>query len=370
MKAAVLQELNTIGVRETDRPRCGDDEAILKVHACAVCGSDLRIFHYGNDRVKPPAVIGHEIAGQVVETGKNVTRVHVGDRVAVGADVPCGTCYWCANGMGTNCRINYAIGYQFPGGFQEYMVLNRTILAYGPVTPIADTLAYSEAAIAEPLACAINGLELAQFGLGKSICIIGLGPIGCMMLELSQVFGASKVFAAQRSPLRMEMARPFLPRARFIATEQEDLVQTVLRETDGEGVDLVITTAGTVKAHEDAVQMVRHRGYVNLFGGLKNQPKLTIDSNLIHYKECFVMGSHGSLPRHHEAAVGLISRGAVRAKDYLSAVYPLEGIREALDFHESRKGLKVIVAPHGEEAARARGAGARGRDPGAGGALR
>src|SRR5208283_1517104 len=110
-------------------------------------------------------------------------------------------------------------------------------------------------------------------------------------------------------------------------------------------VDLAITTAGTVQAHDDAIRMVAHRGYVNLFGGLKNQPKLSIDSNLIHYKECFVMGSHGSLPRHHEAAVGLISRGAVRARDYLSAVYPLEGIREALDFHESRKGLKVIVAP-------------------------
>jgi L-iditol 2-dehydrogenase len=120
-------------------------------------------------------------------------------------------------------------------------------------------------------------------------------------------------------------------------------------------VDLAITTAGTVQAHADAIQMVRHRGYVNLFGGLKNQPKLSIDSNLIHYKECFVMGSHGSLPRHHEAAVGLISRDAVRARDYLSAVFPLERVREALEFHESRKGLKVIVAPHGEEAARARG---------------
>jgi L-iditol 2-dehydrogenase len=91
---------------------------------------------------------------------------------------------------------------------------------------------------------------------------------------------------------------------------------------------------------------------VNLFGGLKNQPKLSIDSNLIHYKECFVMGSHGSLPRHLEAALGVISRGEVQAKRYISRLYPLDGIREALEFHESRKGLKVIVAPHGEKAAR------------------
>jgi L-iditol 2-dehydrogenase len=253
--------------------------------------------------------------------------------------------------MGTNCRINYAIGYQFPGGFQERMLLNRTTLAYGPVTHLPPGLTFAEAAIAEPLACAVNGLELARFGLGKSICIIGLGPIGCMMLELSRVFGASRVFAAQRSRARLDLARRFLPEARFIATEEEDLVDTVMRETGGEGVDLAITTAGTVQAHEDAIRMVAHRGYVNLFGGLKNQPKLSIDSNLIHYKECFVMGSHGSLPRHHEAAVGLIARGAVQARAYISAVYPLERTAEAFAFHESRMGLKVVVAPHGEKAA-------------------
>jgi L-iditol 2-dehydrogenase len=351
MKAAMMEALNSLSVRDVSEPTCGDHEAILKVNACAVCGSDIRIFHYGNDRVKPPAVIGHEIGGVIVKTGAAVTRFKPGDRIALGADVPCGTCHWCTNGMGTNCKINYAIGYQFPGGFQERMLLNETTLNYGPVTPIPATLSFAEAAIAEPLACAVNGLELAQFSIGKSICIIGLGPIGCMMLELSKVFGASKVFAAQRSRARLDMARPFLPTARFIASEEENLVDTVMKETDGEGVDLVITTAGTVQAHEDAIRMVAHRGYVNLFGGLKNQPKLTFDSNLIHYKECFVMGSHGSLPRHHKVAVDLIARGAVQAKKYISALFPLEKTAEAFAFHESRKGLKVIVAPHGEKAA-------------------
>jgi L-iditol 2-dehydrogenase len=351
MKAAVLEALNRIVVKDVADQECGEDEAILEVNACAVCGSDIRIFHYGNERVKTPAVIGHEIAGTIVRAGPKVTRVKVGDRVALGADVPCGTCHWCTNGMGTNCAINYAIGYQFPGGFQERMVLNATTLNYGPVTPIPSSLSFAEAAIAEPLACALNGLELAQFGLGKSLCIIGLGPIGCMMLELSRVFGASRVFAAQRSRQRLDMARQFLPEARFIATEEENLVDTVMKETDGRGVDLAITTAGTVQAHEDAIRMVAHRGYVNLFGGLKNQPKLSIDSNLIHYKECYVMGSHGSLPRHHQAAVQLIARGAVHAKKYVSAMYPLEKAAEAFEYHESRKGLKVIVAPHGEKTA-------------------
>jgi len=345
MKAAIFEDLERIVVRDVPEPKCGGNEAILKVEACAVCGSDIRIFHYGNERVKPPTVIGHEVSGVIVDVGKNVTRVKIGDRVALGADVPCGKCYWCQNGMGTNCRLNYAIGYQFPGGFQEYMLLNQTTLDYGPVTKIPDSMSYEEAALAEPLACAINGLELAQFRLGKSICIIGLGPIGVMMLELTEVFGASIVFAAQRSKHRLDIARKFLPSARFISTEEEDLVETVMKETDGEGVDLAITTAGTVKAHEDAIKMVRHRGFVNLFGGLKNQPNLCIDSNLIHYKECFVMGSHGSLPRHHEKAVRLIDQGRVNAKDYISRIFPLKDIREAFEYHESRKGLKVIVKP-------------------------
>jgi L-iditol 2-dehydrogenase len=345
MKAAVLEGRDRIALREVETPICGPTEAILKLRACAVCGSDIRIYHYGNDRVKYPAVIGHEIAGEVIEVGAEVTRIKEGERVALGADVPCGTCYWCTSGMGTNCAINYAVGYQFPGGFQQYMLLNETILSYGPVTQIPKGLTFNEAALAEPLACAINGLELARFGLGKSICIIGLGPIGCMMLELSKVFGASRVFAAQRSARRLEMARQFREDARFISIEEEDLVETVRRETDGEGVDLAITTAGTVQAHEDAIKMVRHRGYVNLFGGLKNQPKLCIDSNLIHYKECFVMGSHGSLPRHHQKAVELIARGDVRADRYVSAVFPLQEIRQAFEFHESRQGMKVIVDP-------------------------
>ncbi len=345
MKAAVLEELNRMTVKDIPKPVCGPRDALLKVESCAVCGSDIRIFHFGNDRVKVPAVIGHELAGEVVQAGEEVTRVKVGDRVALGADVPCGKCYWCQNGMGTNCEINYAVGYQFAGGFQEYMLLNETILSFGPVTKIPDSLSYDEAALAEPLACAVNGLELANFGLGKSICVIGLGPIGCMMLELTKVFGASRVFAAQRSKKRLEMARKFLPSARFIATEDEDLVRAVMEETGGEGVDLAITTAGTVKAHEDAINIVRHRGYVNLFGGLKNQPKLCIDSNIIHYKECFVMGSHGSLPHQHEKAVQLIGQGRVRAKDYISAVFPLDRINDALAFHESREGLKVIVKP-------------------------
>ena len=130
-------------------------------------------------------------------------------------------------------------------------------------------------------------------------------------------------------------------------------MDTVMKETDGEGVDLAITTAGTVQAHEDAIRMVAHRGYVNLFGGLKNQPKLTIDSNLIHYKECFVMGSHGSLPRHHRLAVSLIAQGAVQREEVHLRHVPAG---------EDRGGIRVPRVRAGPEGDRrpARGEGGMG----------
>ncbi len=345
MKAAVLEGLEKIVIKDVKEPVCTDEEAILDIKACAVCGSDIRIFHFGNDRVKFPAIMGHEIAGDIIEVGKNVTKFKPGDRVAIGADIPCGTCYWCTNGMCNNCKINYAIGYQFEGGFQERMILNELTLKYGPVTKIPDSLSYEDATLAEPLACIINGFELSRFSLGKSICVIGLGPIGNMMLELTRCYGASKVIASEISPERIELARSIFPGARYVDVGKEDLKKVVSEEADGLGMDFVITPSGSVKAHEDAINIVGHRGVVNLFGGLKNQPKLCIDSNIIHYKECTVLGSHGSTPRHHKMAVDLIANGYIDVKKYISKVFKLDDILEAFAYTESKIGLKAVIVP-------------------------
>ena len=179
MKAAVLEALNRMVVREVPDPTLPDENSlILRVESCAVCGSDIRIYHHGNPRVTPPQVIGHEVAGRVVAVGSAVTRFKVGDRLATGADVPCGECRWCRDGLANNCAINYAIGYQFPGGFAEYMPLNATTVRYGAVHHIPATLSYDEATLAEPLACCINGLELARVALGDTVVVIGAGPAG------------------------------------------------------------------------------------------------------------------------------------------------------------------------------------------------
>ncbi len=347
MLSAVLEDLDRLVVKEQPVPETGDDEALLRVEAVAICGSDVRILHHGNPRVKPPAVMGHEAAGVVVKAGRNVTRVKEGDRVALGADVPCGQCGWCRNGIGNNCRINYAVGYQIPGAFTQYMKLTRLLLEEGPVTPFSDAISFDHAALAEPLACAINGLELVNLSLGKTIVILGLGPIGSMMIDLARVMGAAKVIAVQRSRKRMEIARAYAADV-YIASEEEDVVARCVEETRGEGPDIVVTTCGSVEAHEQAIEMVAHRGYVNLFGGLKKEARpLNVLSNTIHYKECFVTGSHGSVPRQHELAVRLLEKGMVRVAPIITHHFPLDRIHDAFAAMESRDGMKVIVHPHG-----------------------
>lgn len=346
MKAAVLEALDKLVLQDLPEPELDDHSALLKVESVSICGSDVRILHHGNPRVKPPTIIGHETAGTIVKVGNNVTRVKVGDRVAVGADVPCGQCRWCRQGMGNNCKINYAIGYQIPGSFAEYMKLPRLVLEEGPVSKITGNLSFDHAALAEPLGCAINGLELANLSLGKSVVIMGLGPIGCMMIDLARVMGATQVICTQRSRKRMSIAKSYGADA-YLFSEEENIVARCLELTGGEGPDVVITSCGSVETHEQAIEMVAHRGVVNLFGGLsKGTRPMSVMSNLIHYKECFVTGSHGCVPRQHELAVKLLEKGLVRVEPLITHRFPLTQIHEAFQAMESREGMKVMLHPH------------------------
>jgi L-iditol 2-dehydrogenase len=336
MEAAVLHDINHLSIEDVPIPEIDADSALMAVHAVSICGSDIRILHHGNPRVSPPAIIGHEAAGVIVKAGKNVKDLREGDRVALGADVPCGRCEWCQNGLGNNCAINYAVGYQIPGAFAEFMKIPKILIEQGPITRIAGHLSFEEAALAEPLACAINGLEVVNMCLGKTIVIIGLGPIGCMMIDLARVMGAGKIIGVKRSKRRMAIARQY-EADHYILSEETDAVKEVYEKTDGRGADVVITTCGSVAAHEQAIELVAHRGFVNLFGGLrKDAPPMKLFSNKIHYRECFVAGSHGAVPRQHRMAVSLLERGKVRVSPLITHHMALRAISEAFRVIESR----------------------------------
>ncbi|MHB1483454.1 MAG: zinc-dependent dehydrogenase [Saccharofermentanales bacterium] len=346
MKAAVLESLNHIVVKEVPKPEIDENSVLVRVESCAVCGSDIRIYHHGNSRVTLPAIIGHEISGQVVEAGKNVTKFQIGNRVAIGADVPCGECAFCEAGLGNNCQINYAMGYQYQGGFAEYLELNRVVVNYGPVHKIPDHISYDEAALAEPLGCALNALELSGIKLGDTVVIIGAGPIGCMLIEVSKLMGATKIIVVQRSKPRLEMAKQFGADV-YICSLDENAIERVLEETKGLGADVVITANPSPESQTDALKMAKNRARVNFFGGLPvSKQEVTLNTNIIHYKELFVHGAHGALPSHHQKAIDLIASGRIDMKRYLTHKFPLSEIVKAFEAAEGHFGMRVIVNPN------------------------
>ncbi len=343
MKAAVLEGIDKLAIKDVPTPTPGPGELVMRVKACAVCGSDLRIYHHGNARVKLPQIIGHEVSGEVHEVGEGVAKFVKGDRICVGADVPCGRCRWCMNGLGNNCGDNHAIGYQFPGGFAEYMLINKMTLDFGPVAKIPEHLDFEEAALAEPTACVLNGLEIINMSAGKSVVVIGLGPIGCLTICMARYMGASKVIAVELNPRRTRLARQFGADV-YVDAEKQDPIACCREETSGEGPDAVLTTCSSVNAHEQAIEMVAHRGWVNLFGGLsEDAPNLSVPSNTIHYKECFVTGSHGSTPRQHRIVLDWIAAGHVPTKKVITHRFSLDQIHEAFETAENRAGMKVMV---------------------------
>lgn len=345
MRAAVLEGIDRLVLREVSDPTPKKGEVLVRVRACSVCGSDIRIMHSGNPRVRFPQVVGHEIAGEVVAVSQGVTKFRVGERVAIGADVPCGACFFCQNGMGTNCAINYAIGYQFPGGFAEYILLNALTVVQGAVHEIPDNLSFDEASLAEPLACAINGLEMSKLEVGDTLLIIGAGPIGCMMIEMGRSMGATNIIVVQRSLRRLEMAKRFGADYYFLA-DDPDLEKKILEVTEGEGADVVMVTCASPEAQEMSLRLARHRARVNFFGGLpKDARNISVPSNLIHYKECMVLGTHGSLPRHHKKALKVMAKNMVHPSWYITHRFPLEEIHQAFQVAESHQGLKVVVNP-------------------------
>ena len=346
MKAAVLEQLERMELKEVPLPRIDDDSILMKVKAVGICGSDIRIYRHGNSRVRLPQILGHEAAGQIVAVGKNVTRFKEGDRVSLGADVPCGECVFCEAGIGNNCQTNFAMGYQYAGSFAEYVLLNRMVVNFGPIHRIENRVSYEEAALAEPLACVLNGLELSQVKLGDTVVVIGAGPIGLMLVEIAKKMGA-RLLLVNRSRPRLDVAKQLdIGASATICSSEEDAVARVLEETGGLGADVVITCNPSPESQQEAIRMAKNRARVNLFGGLpKDRSIVPLDTNLIHYKELFVHGAHGSLPRHHRQAVELINDGRIDMTKFISHRFPLTRIEEAIRTAESHAGLRVIIQP-------------------------
>ncbi|MCL2831825.1 MAG: alcohol dehydrogenase catalytic domain-containing protein [Treponema sp.] len=345
MKAAIYEDIDKMTVREVPTPTAEPGGMLVRVRSCAVCGSDIRIFHHGNSRVKPPQVIGHEISGEVAAVGAGVTKFKPGDRVAIGADVPCGHCAFCEAGIGNNCQINYAMGYQFPGGFAEYVPLNQTTVNYGPVHILPDNVSFNEGALAEPLACVLNALELTPVNLGDAVVLIGAGPIGMMICVVAKAMGASKVILINRSNPRLELAKKLGIADVYINSKETDAVKAVLAQTGGLGADVILTSNPSGDSQAQSLLMAKNRARINFFGGLPAGTMVTLDTNIIHYKELMITGAHGSMPSHHGRALGMIADGRIDVKRFITHNFSLDRITDAFAAAEGHAGLRVVVNP-------------------------
>lgn len=347
MLAAVWRGPGRLELEERDVPSIIPGSLLVRVKACAICGSDLRILHNGNPRIEAPRILGHEAAGEVVAIGEGVLGFAHGDRITTGADVPCGECDQCRSGRANCCDTNYAVGYQFDGAFAEYMLVDPLIVKYGPIQKLASNTCWEEAALAEPLGCCINGYERALFqqGSGGTVVVFGAGPIGLMLLSLGRTFGAERLICVEPSAVRRDMAMEFGAQV-TIDSNSEDVVARVMEITRGVGGNVIFTACPSPTAHEQAIAMVAKRGVVNLFGGLpKTAAAISLLSNHLHYREAYVTGSHGATPEHHAQALNMICDGKFDARALISECFPLSEIHRAYELAGSGTVAKVIVKP-------------------------
>ncbi|HWM05714.1 MAG TPA: zinc-dependent dehydrogenase [Actinophytocola sp.] len=346
MRVARFYAPGDIRLEDAQEPRPGPDEVKIRVRQCSTCGTDVKIFNHGHHHLVPPRVIGHEIAGEVVEVGADVAGWSAGDRVQVIAAVPCGTCPDCVRGRLTVCPNQTSVGYHYDGGFAEYLVVPRTVLAVDGLNRIPDGVSFAEASVAEPLACVVNGQELARVGRGDDVVVVGAGPIGCLHVRLARANGARRVYLVELNRARLDMSAAVVEPDAAICGSEVDAVDEVRKLTDGRGVDVVITAAASGAAQQDGLQMAARSGRISFFGGLpKDKPTISLDANLVHYRELTIVGANGSSPAHNKRALELIAAGRVPVHDLITHRLPLDRLPEAIELVASGRSIKVTIEP-------------------------
>jgi L-iditol 2-dehydrogenase len=238
------------------------------------------------------------------------------------------------------------MGYQFPGGFAEYMIVPNEVVRVDGMNLIPESVSYEEASVVEPLACALNAQELVRVGKGDEVLVMGAGPIGCLHVRLARALGASKVFLADINGGRLKLSADVVKPDRAIDMSTEDLAEIIKQETGGKGPSVIITAAPSGQAQEQAIEMARPGGRISFFGGLpKDKPMITADSNLVHYKELMLMGANGSSPSHNRQALALIASGKVPVADLITTKVSLDDVQKGIEAVLSGEAIKVVVLP-------------------------
>ena len=344
LKAAFFLGPEKIEIREVEVPRVEEGEVLIKVAACAICGTDVRIFHHGHPHVHPPQTTGHEIAGEIVEVGKGVEGYKVGDKVSIITVISCGRCSYCRRGLQNLCPEQKYIGYDYPGGFAEFLKIPREGVEGGNLLVLPPDADLLEASLVEPLSCVVNGQSYLHIGFGENVLVIGAGPIGCMHVELARSQGAGKIILADISQERLKLSQ-VVEADEYINSQEEDLSKKIMELTDNLGADVIIVAASSGSAQEQALEMIAPQGRISFFGGLpRENPTIKFNSNVIHYKEVGVFGVFASHASQYEQAAKLIYSKRVRAKRLITHVLSLEELVEGINLVRQGVALKAVVS--------------------------
>lgn len=325
--------MNRMGLEEIPDPVPEAGGLTLRVKAAAICGTDLRIYRGIKTRgVHIPAVLGHEFAGVIAASA--APGWQAGQRVALCPALACGTCRSCKEGASNICEALTAYGYELDGGFAECVAVRRGFVAAGNLVALPDHLSFEEAALAEPLACAINGQSLMALEPGAHVAVLGAGPIGLLHVMLAKALGAGRVSVVQRSAARREAALA-LGADEAIAPDAATRLRT----------DAAIVAVGSAELANLAAAIVRPRGAISLFAGFPAGEMPRFDLNAIHYGEHRVTGAFGLTLAQFRLALDMIASGAVRAGRLVSHRFPLSAAMAAFAAVERGEPLKAVITP-------------------------
>ena len=344
MKAAVFYGPRDVRVESVPRPSPGPGEVVLRVLRCSVCGTDKRIFTHGQKNVAPPAITGHEIVGTVYEIGSGVDRgISSGQKVVVATVVGCGKCVYCRRKQYNLCDSFTALGYDYAGGFAEYVKIPAAAVAQGNVIPIPDTMSLERATLVEPLSCCLNGQEYLAAQPGDRALVFGAGPIGLMHASILKARGCDPVVVTDVSEERLAYVREF-GLGWTVNTAGGEGVEKILAAAGGEKFDVALT-ANSVKATQaEALKLARKKARVCFFAGIpKDDPVLGIDTNLIHYNEISLFGCFASNLRHYHQALEMVARDDIPWDRFLTHSFKLDDMVKAYAVVEAGQGIKTVI---------------------------
>jgi len=344
MKALLMKEYKKLIYTDFDDPVIGDaHDLLVKIKAVAICGSDVHGFDGSTGRRKPPLVMGHEAAGEVVETGAAVTAYKKGDRITFDSTIYCGNCFFCRQGQMNLCDNRTVLGvscdeYRRHGAFAEYLVIPDNIAIHVP-----EGLSWEEAACTEPVGVAAHAIKMTPIALNDTTAVVGSGLIGSLAIQILKASCSGKIIALDTDPSRRETAKKF-GADEVLDPSQNGLEKKIKDLTGGRGVDHVIEAVGATEPIKTAISIVRKGGSITLVGNVS--PKVEIPLQAVVSRQLTLQGT-AAISGEYPLALDLMARKKINVKALISAAVPLSEGDAWMNKLYNREGklLKVVLIP-------------------------